>query len=245
MDTLTNEWDLKESRKPQFTADATEQKLILPEAHGRKAAVTFFQKISLFSHWVKFKTPVKGATHKKGHSFLKEVDFNTGRIQHDKAFASETNLAWRHYRGNIEKFILIDNVTNNIIWTYYGATDRYPYDVKFIPYQGSMILSQYNYYDWVKDAYVNVNIMRDYVGALQEKIELNMQYHKQLWNDNAKKQVRGELQAARKVQSETSGHEVEKHNEKRVGRRIEELTNYSKPLENLTQTIHNKFNINK
>jgi len=107
-------------------------------------------------------------------------------------------LVYKRYINNISKAILIENVTDSIIWNYYGKTDYYPFDVDYHTTQdGDKILSAYGCYKWdtqeSKYKYQRTNVLRDHLEVLQEKINLNMEWHKakqrQLAADQAKREM--------------------------------------------------------
>lgn len=179
-----------------------------------KPAITFHQKISLFTLRVKFLRPYNGKTSLTGHSFLLEMDYEKRTIEHELCYLSLKNLVYRTYSNNVNKAILVDNVTNTIIWTYYGRLDKYPEKINFITTpEGDKLMNDYEYYDWSERKYKRVNIMRDNFNSLQEKINLNMEWHKAEWRKKAMQQAKREMAAMEKP---TGKGAVENHNVSRL-----------------------------
>ncbi len=166
-----------------------------------KPAMTFHQKISTFTLRTKFLKPYKGFMDMTSHSNLMEVNQETELVDHEVALASLMQLVYTTFRNNIAKCILVENITNTVIWTFYGKLDRYPYTPKWKrELDGNVFFEGYKYHAWNngEKRFVQmpeVNLMRDHFQALQEKVTLNFEWHKAEWRKKALSQVNRELES--------------------------------------------------
>jgi len=132
------------------------------------------------------------------HSDLKEVGKNQC-IQHDVAFNALWDLFFKTEK-NIKKALLIENVTDTIIWSYdpeyrYSNKRQQP-KMDWLRAGGDVFLNKYIYFKWNSQTRIweptEVNINRDYFDIFQMKVNLNYEWHRQEWKSRTMAQIKRE-----------------------------------------------------